>query len=369
MLKKVRCYYFLISLFILCSINKSFSQAITIDYYLNSTFQTTTQSVGGGGDYITLPNLTLLNNFTIEIWFKLDVFKKANNMRIFEFDYNNDTISDNINIMLGFLSNTNSNTLIANYGNGIKNYNLLNAIPNFNASIWNHYAISVTNNNARIFVNGVLIAYETNAFNNVYNAPFVKNYLGRGIDTTTSATIGNFSRLTVYNTALSDQQIIKNYNNIWVPLNSNNLYYCLMLDKRVQSTTPINNGTTLPNQSLSNVAINANAIVQSKNNIGANYFYDPTYKYYFGRTGTFLLNDFNPSTNIFEPVAYPVYAGPVNYNQNNTFYINNTSLDIEGFYYLVRGYVLQLNRYSEVASAHIIWFGCSFKSYKRICCQ
>ena len=29
------------------------------------------------------------------------------------------------------------------------------------------------------------------------------------LDTTASATIGNFSRVTVYNTALSDQQIIK----------------------------------------------------------------------------------------------------------------------------------------------------------------
>ena len=334
MLNKVRCYYFLISLFILCSINKSFSQVVTIDYYLNSTFQTTTQSVGGGGDYITLPNLTLLNNFTIEIWFKLDVFKKANNMRIFEFDYNNDTISDNINIMLGFLSNTNSNTLIANYGNGIKNYNLLNAIPNFNASIWNHYAISVTNNNARIFVNGVLIANEYNAFNNVYNAPFVKNYLGRGIDTTASATIGNFSRLTVYNTALSDQQIIKNYSNIWVPLNSNNLYYCLMLDKRVQSTTPINNGTVLPNQSYSNSALNANAIVQSKNNLGANYFYDYIHRFYFGRTGVYT--DF--AYNVYRTSV--VYASPVSYNANYTYYFVNPLLDTNGFSYTVNAYIL-----------------------------
>ena len=356
MLKKKPYYYLFLIIFLFCTINKSHSQ-ITVDYYLNSTFQTTTQSVGGDGDYITLPNLTLQNKFSIEVWFKLDLFKKANNMRIFELDYNNDTISQDINIMLGFLSNTNSNTLIANYGNGIKNYNLLNFIPSFNAGNWNHYAITVSNNTAKIFVNGVRIANETNAFNNIYNAPFVKNYLGRAINNSTSSTIGNFSRLTVYDTSISDQQILNNYNNLWVPLNTNHLYYCLMLDNKVQSTTPINNGTTLPNQSLSNIAINANATIQSKNNFGAYYFYDPTYKYYFGQTGTYTILEYSVSNKRYEDRTYIVVPSPANYTQNFMYYYNSPLLDTNGFSYTANAYYVyaftHYNTYYYITSASL----------------
>ncbi|MCX8480595.1 MAG: hypothetical protein ORN58_01620, partial [Sediminibacterium sp.] len=294
--------------------------------------------MGGGGDYITLPSLTLLNNFTIEVWFKLDVFKLANNPRIFEFDYNNDTISQDINIMLGFLSNTKSNTLIANYGNGIKNYNLLDSIPTFNASNWNHYAISVRNNTARIFVNGVLIANETNAFNNIYNAPFVKNYLGRAINNNTSSTIGYFSRLYIYNTNLSNEQILKNYNNNWVILNTPNLYYALMLDKKVQSTTPINNGTTLPNQSTANNALIANATINSTNNLGANYFYDLNYRYYFGEVGTYSTDYYNYLLQRNVMTTYNVVPHPASYSQNYTYFYINPALDTNGFNYTANAY-------------------------------
>ena len=113
-----------------------------------------------------------------------------------------------------------------------------------------------------------------------------------------------------------------------------------MLDKRVQSTTPINNGTTLPNQSLSNVAINANAIVQSKNNLGANYFYDSIHRFYFGRTGTYTELVFNSNTKIYENRSSVVYASPVSYNANYTFYYANPVLDTNGFSYTVNAYFL-----------------------------
>ncbi|MCX8480405.1 MAG: hypothetical protein ORN58_00640, partial [Sediminibacterium sp.] len=303
--------------------------------------------MGGGGDYITLPSLTLLNDFTIEVWFKLDVFKLANNPRIFEFDYNDDTISQDNNILLGFQSNTNSNTLIANYGNGIRNYNLLNFIPTFNASNWNHYAISVFHNTARIFVNGVLIAHEFNAFNNIYNAPFIKNYLGRAVNDNTSSTIGNFSRLYVYDTNLSNEQILKNYNNTWDVLSTPNLYYALMLDKKVQSTTPIKNGTVLPNQSTSNRALIANAIVKSTNNLGANYFYDLNYRYFYGELGTYNGYVYNLLTQRFEYRIVDAYASPANYIQNYTYYYKNQLSDSNGFNYIVASYYFQTNSYIQ----------------------
>ena len=219
---------FIILVFI-CVIGKIFSQtADSILFYSNSSFQTTTNGASAlVSDFIILPSFTLGNNFTIETWFKLESFSNTNFPRIFDFGVAGATKTT--------LAINPSGNLLFIYGNSAATANILPAV-NIGIGSWNHYAVTVSGGNfVKVYVNGVVVYFSSVGFGTPVTT-YTSNYLASQSDQSQAPTIGCYSDFRIWTQTRTAAQISKSTLRIFVPSNSDSLYYYLPLNNSSNNT-------------------------------------------------------------------------------------------------------------------------------------
>ena len=265
---------FIILVFI-CVIGKIFSQtADSILFYSNSSFQTTTNGASAlVSDFIILPSFTLGNNFTIETWFKLESFSNTNFPRIFDFGVAGATKTT--------LAINPSGNLLFIYGNSAATANILPAV-NIGIGSWNHYAVTVSGGNiVKVYVNGVVVYFSSVGFGTPVTT-YTSNYLASQSDQSQAATIGCYSDFRIWTQTRTAAQISKSTLRIFVPSNSDSLYYYLPLNNSSNNTVTesITNFYLLAGSSTwVGGALNAFSRIQ---NNGAKYKYDSSRQYLSG---------------------------------------------------------------------------------------
>ena len=265
---------FIILVFI-CVIGKIFSQtADSILFYSNSSFQTTTNGASAlVSDFIMLPSFTLGNNFTIETWFKLESFSNTNFPRIFDFGVAGATKTT--------LAINPSGNLLFIYGNSAATANILPAV-NIGIGNWNHYAITVNGGNmVKVYVNGVVVFFSSVGFGTPVTT-YTTNYLASQSDQSQAPTIGCYSDFRIWTQTRTAAQISKSTLRIFVPSNSDSLYYYLPLNNSSNNTVTesITNLYLLAGSSTwVGGALNAFSRIQ---NNGAKYKYDSSRQYLSG---------------------------------------------------------------------------------------
>ena len=267
---------FIILVFI-CVIGKIFSQtADSILFYSNSSFQTTTNGASAlVSDFIMLPSFTLGNNFTIETWFKLESFSNTNFPRIFDFGVAGATKTT--------LAINPSGNLLFIYGNSAATANILPAV-NIGIGNWNHYAITVNGGNmVKVYVNGVVVFFSSVGFGTPVTT-YTTNYLASQSDQSQSPTIGCYSDFRIWKQERTAAQILKSSLRIFVPSNSDSLFYYLPLNNGTNNTITENipNNTFLNNNSTWAGALNNTSRIISQNSTGAKYKYDSSRQYLSG---------------------------------------------------------------------------------------
>ena len=265
---------FIILVFI-CVIGKIFSQtADSILFYSNSSFQTTTNGASAlVSDFIILPSFTLGNNFTIETWFKLESFSNTNFPRIFDFGVAGATKTT--------LAINPSGNLLFIYGNSAATANILPAV-NIGIGSWNHYAVTVSGGNfVKVYVNGVVVYFSSVGFGTPVTT-YTSNYLASQSDQSQAPTIGCYSDFRIWTQTRTAAQISKSTLRIFVPSNSDSLYYYLPLNNSSNNTVTesITNFYLLAGSSTwVGGALNAFSRIQ---NNGAKYKYDSSRQYLSG---------------------------------------------------------------------------------------
>ena len=265
---------FIILVFI-CVIGKIFSQtADSILFYSNSSFQTTTNGASAlVSDFIRLPSFTLGNNFTIETWFKLESFSNTNFPRIFDFGVAGATKTT--------LAINSSGNLLFIYGNSAVTANILPAV-NIGIGSWNHYAVTVSGGNlVKVYVNGVVVFFTSVGFGTPVTT-YTSNYLASQNDQSQAPTIGCYSDFRIWTQTRTAAQISKSTLRIFVPSNSDSLYYYLPLNNSSNNTVTesITNFYLLAGSSTwVGGALNAFSRIQ---NNGAKYKYDSSRQYLSG---------------------------------------------------------------------------------------
>ncbi|MDI9337853.1 MAG: T9SS type A sorting domain-containing protein [Alphaproteobacteria bacterium] len=162
--------------------------------------------------YLSLPNLNLGQNFSVETWFKLN------------YDIGKATIFDFGNTVSLYKGGYNVSTIVYKaYSNDITIP--WNSIPNYNIYAWNHYAITVENNMARLFINGLEVSSTPTT-----STPGIigNNRIGRSTVSTEPPTICSFYEFRIWNKKRTPQDVASTYNIKLLPF-TDSLYYYLPL--------------------------------------------------------------------------------------------------------------------------------------------
>ncbi|MCX8472695.1 MAG: LamG domain-containing protein, partial [Sediminibacterium sp.] len=237
----------------------------------NSTFQTTTASTGGGGDYVRLPTIDMSGSYTIETWFK-NTGELGSWRRVFDFGSGQNSAG----ILLGFPSATQ----IGFHSNG---GDIVTNLPaNFSTNGWNHIVLTFDGTNLRLYLNGVLIS--TNAATPVAAATCTSNFIARSNFIADGTTRGEFQDFRIWKKTLTTSEILSIFTTNLLD-NNDNLYYYLPLTNANRNnpiqTLNILNNTKLKNASSWSGRVLDSATITSQNNSGAKYaFNDSSQKIY-----------------------------------------------------------------------------------------
>ncbi|MCX8480840.1 MAG: hypothetical protein ORN58_02875, partial [Sediminibacterium sp.] len=254
--------------------------------FKNASFQSTTNSTAGNGDYINLPTLTLDSNYTVETWFNLNVNTGTN----FPFIYNLGGWCDNC-IAHGLILNMNNRILdVRSWGSEANNAAPPNNLTGYSleAGVWTHLAVVVRGRNTKVYVNGNL-KKEYISLSSVIptnNNTFTNNRIGNGQAAGgISTTLGQYRDFKIWKKARTTAEIQATYK-INDVKNVDSLYYYLPLPNSISSnpiqTVNIANNTNISNESKWAGALNASSTIISQGGTGAKYFYDTTNQKIYG---------------------------------------------------------------------------------------
>ncbi|MEB2774674.1 LamG-like jellyroll fold domain-containing protein [Algoriphagus sp. D3-2-R+10] len=159
----------------------------------------------GSGDYVTLPGglMKTTNDFTIATWVKLDDISTW--IRIFDFG------TENANSMY-LTPQTGVKNEKSTIRFGIKTSKTAQQIVTYDYAwpldTWTHIAVTLNGNTARMYVNGNLVASNTNFTFRPSNLGFTtNNYLGKGQNAVDPYLNGSIDEFKIYNRALSAEEV------------------------------------------------------------------------------------------------------------------------------------------------------------------
>jgi len=157
-------------------------------------------SLDGSDDYVALPSLTLASSFTIEFWFKFNSYGGAWT-----------GVVSNGYTQYGVTVELNSSGYIILYtsSNGTSWTNTCTSALGLSANTWYHYCGTVGSGVAKIYINGVRSGPDGTAANPVYNNTFSNPFIGKYANT--GFYNGYIGALKIYNTTLTDSQVLQNY--------------------------------------------------------------------------------------------------------------------------------------------------------------
>lgn len=185
--------------------------------------------LNGTDAYMQLPNGIMTDNMTITAWIKTDEVKSWSRF----FDFGTDT-SNNF-----FYSPSGGRVESVSGGNA----DTLNLTPFTNIGIWEHYAVTRTNNHVQVYRNGELIS-EADCTNPVKGISETTNYIGKSHWATDAYFCGTMDEIKIYNKILSTEDISKMYKTYSDGLSraaANKDYAALDF-----GTTELSDGTVLP---------------------------------------------------------------------------------------------------------------------------
>ncbi|MCX8480513.1 MAG: hypothetical protein ORN58_01210, partial [Sediminibacterium sp.] len=239
--------------------------------YMSTSFRTISAESGTreNQDYIQLPSMSFSGtpNYTIECWFKLEG-ANGSPRRLFELS-NGGLNAENIAILLDG-NNLGVQASFLNGGNTFYVVTLNGAI----LTNWNHYALTYSNNNWKLYINGVFVTQNTGANP---SSTYTTNYIGVPANGDIS-TLGRFADFRIWKRAKTGLEIYKDFNTKNPSkLIGDSLYYWLTLaNKQHERVKSYNINTNTNINTISGYGTNSTPSIIKTYNNAAQWSYDPT---------------------------------------------------------------------------------------------
>lgn len=163
-------------------------------------------SFDGSNDYVNLGDLDISSSFTLSIWFKgnttqtsqfCGLFNKSNSNNFGNWGLYGD--SSSTYVRFGFVNTSNSQREISN-----------SSYSDIKSNTWVNYVGTYDFSNLRLYRNGIQIASKSESTNPISNNEIAS--IGYRVAANNYAYSGLVSNASIYNRALSSQEVIQNYN-------------------------------------------------------------------------------------------------------------------------------------------------------------
>ncbi|CAF1017963.1 unnamed protein product [Brachionus calyciflorus] len=159
--------------------------------------------------FVRVANNTYFSGeFTVTAWVKLNAYLTHQRL----IDFGNGECSDNVLISLsGFDNKIYFHVFYKNTPTVLNS----NAILSLN--IWHHVSFTCLGNIMKIYVNGSMVANKTGSISNIVRSVLrQRNYIGRSNWNSDPHADLDFSDLKIYSKELSDLEIYKDYNSVFL---------------------------------------------------------------------------------------------------------------------------------------------------------
>ena len=171
-----------------------------INSYRAVSFKTSTKAITANSDNIKLPSIDLSNrDYTIETWFKYNESTVGSFNRIFDFNLTNTVSTTSVLLCLRQATLVNNPTLFFFAGN----FQQGDIATNININNWNHFALTLSNTTAKLYINGVLVQTSLGAR---ATGVFMSNFIGASNDGAIS-TAGQWEDFRIWRAARDSNQI------------------------------------------------------------------------------------------------------------------------------------------------------------------
>ena len=171
-----------------------------INSYRAVSFKTSTKAITANSDNIKLPSIDLSNrDYTIETWFKYNESTVGSFNRIFDFNLTNTVSTTSVLLCLRQATLVNNPTLFFFAGN----FQQVDIATNININNWNHFALTLSNTTAKLYINGVLVQ---TSFGARATGVFMSNFIGASNDGAIS-TAGQWEDFRIWRVARDSNQI------------------------------------------------------------------------------------------------------------------------------------------------------------------
>ena len=163
-------------------------------------------SFDGSNDYVNLGDLDISSSFTLSIWFKgnttqtsqfCGLFNKSNSNNFGNWGLYGD--SSSTYVRFGFVNTSNSQREISN-----------SSYSDIKSNTWVNYVGTYDFSNLRLYRNGIQIASKSESTTPISNNEIAS--IGYRVAANNYAYSGLVSNASIYNRALSPQEVIQNYN-------------------------------------------------------------------------------------------------------------------------------------------------------------
>ena len=217
--------------------------------YKNAYYTLNTDATGTNGDYISLPSISVPNNFSIEAWVKLKDITR-NYQQIFDAGnaVNNHIVSIGTFSTTGRLFITIPTAASGNSSNDIVD---TATVPRIANNTWFHIAYIKQGTIVKLYLNGTKIMEQTSVLS--YNTDITQVYFGAS-NFANNSMLGQLDECRIWRKALSEYEINRN-KTVFLTPQDDSLYVYLPLSGVLASDTNIANGTIIKNRATGALAL------------------------------------------------------------------------------------------------------------------
>ena len=217
--------------------------------YKNAYYTLNTDATGTNGDYISLPSISVPNNFSIEAWVKLKDITR-NYQQIFDAGnaVNNHIVGIGTFSTSGRLFITIPTAASGNSSNDVVD---TATIPRIANNTWFHIVYVKQGTIVRLYLNGTKIMEQTSVLS--YNADITRVYFG-ATNFANNSMLGQLDECRIWRKALSEYEINRN-KTVFLSPQDDSLYVYLPLSGVLAGDTNIANGTIVKNRATGALAL------------------------------------------------------------------------------------------------------------------
>ncbi|MCX8480882.1 MAG: LamG domain-containing protein, partial [Sediminibacterium sp.] len=220
--------------------------------YKNAYYTLNTDGDYKTGDYISLPTISLSNNFSIEAWVKFkDIYRDYQQI----FDAGN---GDNSHIVSIGTAGTTGRLFVTipTAANGINSSNDIwdpQVAPRIANNTWFHIVYVKQATNVKLYLNGTKVI-DNNTAAISYNDSLTRAYFGATNWTTNKTMLGQLNECRIWKRALTEYEINR-YKTVFLTPKEDSLLLYLPLSGFLVKDTNIANGTVIKNSATGAIAL------------------------------------------------------------------------------------------------------------------